>query len=57
MTFDQLTQALAKSLLEKAKVYNDDTYQANRNNFADTTNITYQQLDIEQLRSKIQPIR
>lgn len=57
ITFDQLTQALAKSLLDKAKVYNDDTYQANRTNFADTTNITYQQLDIEQLRSKIQPIR
>jgi hypothetical protein len=57
LTFDQLTQALAKSLLEKAKVYNDDTYKVNRTNFADTANIAYQQLDIEQLRTKVQPIR
>ena len=57
LSFDQLTQALAKSLLDKAKVYNDDTYKANRTNFADTANIAYQQLDIEQLRTKVQPIR
>ena len=57
MSFDDLQTAIASSLFEKAKVYNTETFTANRDNFTDTTKIGYQQLDIEQLRKTVQPIR
>ncbi len=56
MTFDQLKIDVARSLFDKASVYDQDTYNANRQHFADTSSITYQQLDIELLRSQVQPI-
>lgn len=57
MTFDQLQTAIARSLFEKAKAYNTENYEANKTNYADTNVIGYQQLDIELLRNKVQPIR
>ena len=54
--FDGLKRAVAQSLFEKATEYDRETYQANRTHFADTASITYQQLDIEQLRKAVQPI-
>lgn len=56
-SFDELQTIIAKSLFEKAKAYNNETFLANRNNYTDSTKIGYQQLDIEQLRKKVQPIR
>ena len=57
MNFDQLKVAIARSLFDKASEYNRDNYQANRQHFADSASITYQQLDIEQLRKIVQPIQ
>ena len=56
MTFDQLKFAVARSLFQKATEYDRDTYNANREHFADSNSITYQQLDIELLRKQVQPI-
>lgn len=56
MTFDQVKLAVARSLFDKATEYDRETYAANRDHFADTASITYQQLDIELLRKQVQPI-
>lgn len=56
ITFPQLKLAVARSLFDKAAEYDRDTYTANREHFADTASITYQQLDIELLRKQVQPI-
>ena len=48
---------MAKSLFDKASEYNRENYEANRQHFADTTSISYQQLDIEQLRKIVKPIQ
>ena len=56
MTFDELKRRVARSLFEKATEYDRETYQANREHFADSSAITYQQLDIELLRRQVQPI-
>lgn len=56
MTFEQLKRAVARSLFDKATEYDRETYEANRDHFADSTAITYQQLDIELLRRQVQPI-
>ena len=56
MDFEALKRAVARSLFDKASEYDRDTYNANRDHFADTASITYQQLDIEQLRKQVQPI-
>ena len=56
MTFDEMKLAVARSLFDKASEYDRETYNANRNHFADSTSITYQQLDIELLRRQVQPI-
>lgn len=56
LSFDQLKLAIAHNLFDKATTYDTDTYQANLAHFADTSSITYQQLDIEQLRQSVQPI-
>ncbi len=56
MKFTELKKTIARSLFDKASEYDRDTYKANREHFADTASITYQQLDIEQLRKLVQPI-
>lgn len=56
LTFTQLKTAVARSLFDKASEYDRETYEANRAHFADSTAITYQQLDIELLRRQVQPI-
>lgn len=56
MTFPQLKLAVARSLFQKATEYDRETYDANREHFADPNAITYQQLDIELLRQLVQPI-
>ena len=56
MTFEQLKLAIAHTLFEKATTYDQETYDANRANFSNPDVITFQQLDIEQLRKQVQPI-
>lgn len=56
ITFQQLKLIIAHSLFEKALQYNRETHQANLAHFADSAAINYQQLDLEQLRSQVQPI-
>lgn len=56
MTYSQMKVAVARSLFDKATEYDRETYQQNRTHFADSASITYQQLDIEQLRQAVQPI-
>ncbi len=56
LALPQLKVAVARSLFEKATEYDRETYEANRPHFADTASITFQQLDIEQLRKMVQPI-
>ncbi len=57
MSFEQLKIAVARSLFDKASEYDRETYNANRDHFADSASITYQQLDIEMLRRQVQPIQ
>ncbi len=54
--FHELKLLVARSLFEKATEYDQETYNANRENFADSSAITYQQLDVEMLRRMVQPI-
>ena len=56
MDFEELKRLVARSLFDKATEYDRDTYEANREHFADSSAITYQQLDIELLRKQVQPI-
>lgn len=56
MDYSGLKTAVARSLFEKATEYDRETYNANRAHFADSASITFQQLDIEQLRQVVQPI-
>ena len=56
MSIDELKLAVARSLFDKATEYDRETYNANREHFADSSAITYQQLDIELLRRQVQPI-
>ena len=53
---DQLLILVARSLFDKASQYNQETYLANRDHFADPSAISYQQLDIQTLRQQVQPI-
>ena len=53
---DQVLLLVARSLFDKASEYDRETYEANRDHFADPSNISYQQLDIQTLRQQIQPI-
>lgn len=57
LSFEELKVAVARSLFEKATEYDRETWQNNRAHFADSSAITYQQLDIEQLRPLVQPIQ
>lgn len=52
----QLKDAIALSLFQKASAYNQETYQANRQHFADPNQMGYQLLDIEQMRQQVQPL-
>ena len=56
ITTDQLLLLLSRSLFDKASTYNQETHNANRQHFADPTNTSFQQLDIETLRQIVQPI-
>ena len=56
MSTDQLLLAVSQSLFDKAQQYNVETFTENRQHFADSAAITFQQLDIEQLRTLVQPI-
>ena len=56
LNFEQLKCLVARSLFDKATEYDRETYNANREHFADSSAITYQQLDIELLRNQVQPI-
>lgn len=53
---EQLLVLVSTSLFDKASTYNQETYQNNRQHFADPDAITFQQLDIETLRQTVQPI-
>lgn len=56
MDFNTLKINVAKSLFEKASQYNTEKYNNNKKLFSDPEQITYQQLDIENLRKLVQPI-
>lgn len=56
ITTEQLLILVSTSLFDKASTYNQETYQNNRQHFADPNAITFQQLDIETLRQTVQPI-
>ncbi len=56
LTLQQLKQAVAFSLFQKASAYNQETHRANRQHFADPNQMGYQQLDIEQMRQQVQPL-
>ena len=56
MSFEELKRIVARSLFDKAAEYDQENYNNNREHFADSTAITYQQLDIELLRKQVQPI-
>ena len=56
MDFKTLKVMVAKSLFDKATQYNTEKYNNNKQLFNDPEQITYQQLDIENLRKLVQPI-
>ncbi|MBR3412001.1 MAG: hypothetical protein IKG81_04855 [Bacteroidales bacterium] len=56
MDFETFKRAVAHSLFLKASEYDKDNYQNNKKLFANSDNMQYQQLDIEQLRKIVQPI-
>ena len=56
MDFTELKKAVADSLFRRATDYNQEKYEMNKPHFADTSDMTYQQLIIEDLRELVQPI-
>lgn len=56
MDFETLKVNVARNLFDKATTYNTEKYKANKEHFIDTAEISYQQLDIENLRKLVQPI-
>lgn len=56
MSFDELKRHVSRSIFDKASTYNKESYETNKAAFADPANTDYQMLDIEQLRSYVQPI-
>ena len=56
LSVEQLKRIVARSLFDRATEYDRETYEANRDHFADSSAITYQQLDIELLRKMVLPI-
>ena len=56
MGYEEMKHAVARTLFTKATEYNQSNYASNKLHFADTSNVAYQQLDVEQLRRIVQPI-
>ena len=56
MSYEELKINVARTLFDRATEYNAEEYKTNKAFFADTTNTSFQQLDIEQLRELVQPI-
>lgn len=56
MTIDELKRCVSHNLFLRATDYNLKNYNDNKNYFFDRNNLSYQMLDIEQLRSFVQPI-
>ena len=56
ITFEQVKIAVARSLFDQANKYDLETYTKNKENFEDPNNLSYQQLDIENLRQIVQPL-
>lgn len=56
MDFASFKRAIAHNLFLKASEYNQENYKNNRKLFSSSSNMQYQQLDIEQLRKIVQPI-
>ena len=56
MTFPKLKEAVARSLFKQANNYDLETYSKNKDNFEDSDNLSYQQLDIEKLRQIVAPL-
>lgn len=56
MTIDQLKHAVSHYLFLKATEYNNSDYKKNKKLFYDENQSQYQMLDIERLRSLVQPI-
>lgn len=56
MTFAQLKHCVAVNLFDRARVYDQENYTANKAHFSDSDNLQFQQLDIETLRKQVQPI-
>lgn len=56
LSFEELKRLVSRAIFDKASTYNHESYEANRVAFADSANTNYQILDIELLRSMVQPI-
>lgn len=56
-SIDQLLQQIAYALFDKASLYNQESHQANLPHFNNPSEMGYQQLDIELLRPKVQPLQ
>ena len=56
MDLTQLKQTVADSLFRRATTYNQEKYEINKVHFIDTSDMSYQQLIIEDLRELVQPI-
>lgn len=56
LSFDEMKRCVSRAIFDKATIYNQENYEANKAAFADTANTDYQMLDIEQLRRFVQPI-
>lgn len=56
MEYSEVTRLVADSLFIRASDYCKEDYAQNRALFEDSSNITYQKLDIEELRRYVQPV-
>lgn len=56
LSTNEILIAVARSLFDKASQYNRESYESNRDHYLDPNVIGYQQLDIQTLRSQVQPI-
>lgn len=56
LSFEELKRCVSRHIFGKATTYNSESYETNKEAFADPANTDYQMLDIEQLRQFVQPI-
>ena len=56
LSFESFKRAVAHTIFVKATDYDKENYKNNRKYFTNSSNPTYQQLDIELLRKMVQPI-